>query len=422
MLIRNYKGYAMMTQLMKRILLIVLFIVPCIVNAGEDPDKSPTPFNVQNPNPFNSSKAAHAQPQLMIPSAPNIDAAGYVLMDANSGKVIASKNPDQRMSPASLTKMMTSYILSAALDAKRVHLDDLVPISQEAWKTGGSKMFIKVGDKVPLRDLMQGMIVASGNDACVALAEFVAGSQDSFVNLMNQQAALLGMKNSHFMDVNGLPDANHYTTPRDMAILARALIADFPNDYQWYSQKWYTYNNIRQPNRNRLLWEDSTVDGIKTGHTDDAGFCLVASAKRSGGRLISVVMGAPSDHSRAVDSEQLLTFGFRFYGSHKLYAAKSALTQARVLFGENPEIPIGPARDIYVTLPVGQDAAVKTDVVLKNPLTAPVKKGDIVGTMKIVLNTETLAEHPMIALEDDSKGPWWQQIFDRGQLMLKKLF
>lgn len=412
-----------MINLLKRIfLLVILTILPLSVMAGHDPDKSPTPFNsTHNPNTFNTPTAKQPQAQL-IPTAPNVDAAGYVLMDANSGKIIAAKNPDQRMAPASLTKMMTSYILSAALDAKRVHLNDLVPISKEAWQTGGSKMFIKVGDKVPLRDLMQGMIVASGNDACVALAEFVAGSQDSFVNLMNQQAALLGMKNTHFMDVNGLPDANHYTTPRDMATLARALVFDFPQDYQWYSQKYYTYNNIRQPNRNRLLWSDPTVDGIKTGHTDDAGFCLVASAKRNNGRLISVVMGAPSDHSRAVDSQQLLTYGFRFYGSHKLYAAQSPLTHARVLFGANAEIPVGPAKDVYVTLPVGQDAAVKTDVVLKNPLTAPIKKGDIVGTMRIVLNTDVLAEQPMIALEDDNQGPWWQRMVDHGHLMLKKIF
>lgn len=408
-------------KLLKRILIVLLVCVSGSLSAATNGNKSLTPFNNPTPNPFNSKETKQAQPQ-MIPQAPNINAAGYVIMDAGSGKVIAAKNPDQRMAPASLTKMMTSYLVSAALDAKRVHLDDLVPVSKEAWQTGGSKMFIKVGDRVPLRLLMQGMIVDSGNDACVALAEFVAGSQDSFVNLMNQQAAMLGMKNTQFKDVNGLPDAGHYTTPRDMAILARALITDFPEDYQWYSQKWFTYNNIRQPNRNRLLWSDPTVDGIKTGHTDDAGFCLVASAKRNNSRFISVVMGAPSDQARANDSQQLLTYGFRFYGSHKLYAAKTPLTNARVLFGTVDEIPVGPARDVVVTLPLGQDAAVKTSVLLKDPLKAPLKAGDIVGSMKITLNNEVLIEHPIVALQDDERGSWWQRLMDHGTLMVKKIF
>lgn len=408
--------------LKRNLILAALLLLPALTMA--DADKVITPFNMPAQTPFNtpSSSSNHTPQPKIIPAPPATSGNGYVLMDANSGKLIASKNPDQRMEPASLTKMMTSYLVSAALEAKRIHLDDLVPISEEAWKTGGSKMFIKVGDRVPVRLLMQGMIVDSGNDACVALAEFIAGSQDSFVNLMNQQAALLGMKNTHFMDVNGLPDPNHYTTPRDMATLARALIFDFPQDYQWYSQKWFTYNNIRQPNRNRLLWSDSTVDGIKTGHTDGAGYCLVSSAKRNGTRFISVVMGAPSDHARAVDSSALLTYGFRFYGSHKVYTAKTPITHARVLYGRNDSVKVGPSRDIYVTLPVGQDAAVKTDVVLKEPLTAPLKAGEEVGKMKVMLNSEVLSEHPIVALEDVAKGSWWQQTVDRAELMIKKMF
>lgn len=377
-----------------------------------------TPFSSQ---PAAANGTTGSKQAYIVPTPPSIDATGYVLMDANSGQILASKNPDQRMAPASLTKMMTSYIVSAALDAKRVKLDDLVLISEDAWRTGGSKMFVRVGNRVPVRDLMQGMIVDSGNDACVALSEFVAGSQDAFVNLMNQQAAILGMKGTHFMDVNGLPDAGHFTTPRDMALLARALVLDFPQDYQWYSQKWFTYNNIRQPNRNRLLWNDNSVDGIKTGHTDEAGFCLVASAQRKGTRLISVVMGAPSDNSRATDSGALLNYGFRFYASHKLYNANKALTSSRVWFGENSQTPIGTERDIYVTLPINQDAELKTAMDINNPLEAPIKKGQVLGNITISLGDKVLTTQPLIALADNGKGSWLKRLMDEAHLSLSRL-
>ncbi len=397
-----------------------IFLATALLTVTSNTQAVTTPFNSEAPTtPFNNPTPNQPKP-LVAPTPPNIDATGYVLMDAYSGKVIAAKNPDQRMAPASLTKMMTSYIVSAALDANRVHLDDLVPISKEAWQTGGSKMFIKVGDRVPLRELMQGMIVDSGNDACVALAEFIAGSQDSFANLMNQQAAILGMKNTHFVDVNGLPDPNHYTTPRDMAILGRALAVDFPEDYQWYSQKWFTFNGIKQPNRNRLLWSDPSVDGIKTGHTDDAGFCLVASAKRNTTRLVSVVMGTPSDQARANDSEQLLTYGFRFFTSHKVYSANNHLGRARIWYGNTPEIHVGPERDIYVTLPVGQDVALKTSVSLKTPVMAPIKKGQTVGTIKVSMNDETLTEQPLIALADDPLGGISRRIMDYFSLQINR--
>jgi D-alanyl-D-alanine carboxypeptidase (penicillin-binding protein 5/6) len=350
---------------------------------------------------------------LITPTPPVINAKGYFLMDAYSGKELASSNPDQRMAPASLTKMMTSYIISGALREGRIHMNDLVPISQNAWKTGGSKMFVKVGDQVPVQDLMQGIIVDSGNDACVAMAEFLAGSEDSFVNLMNQQAARLGMKDTHFMDVDGLPNPNHYTTPRDMAILARALVFDFPEDYKWYSQKWFTYNNIKQPNRNRLLWRDSSVDGIKTGHTDEAGFCLVASAQRNDMRLISVVMGAPTDAARADDNEKLLTYGFRFFQSHRLYVADKPLLQARVWQGITKEIPIGLANDVYVTVPTGQATQTKANVNLNAPLKAPIKKGEVVGTVSITLNNTEIAKTNLIALQEDALGGFWRRLIDK---------
>lgn len=349
---------------------------------------------------------------LLTPSAPNVSAKAFIMIDAFSGKVLAENNADQRMAPASLTKMMTSYIISSALKQGRIHLDDFVPISQSAWQTGGSKMFVKVNDRVSVRDLIQGIIVHSGNDACVAMAEFLAGSQDSFVNLMNQQAQLLGMKNTHFTDVNGLPDPNHYTTPRDMAILARALVFDFPEDYKWYSQKWFTYNGIKQPNRNRLLWRDESVDGIKTGHTDEAGFCLVASAQKNGTRLISVVMGAPTDAARADDNEKLLTYGFRFFETHKLYVANNPLTQARVYQGTSQQLSVGVNQDFYVTVPAGQYAQLKASMTLNTPLKAPINKDQIVGSIKATLNDKIVAEAPLIALQADPKGGMWRRFAD----------
>lgn len=406
----------MIAKLFQTIFLLSILVTPALA-AIDDPDRPVTPFTTNTPNPFNTPTTTAAgtptpAKPAITPVPPNLDVAGYVLMDAKSGKIIAAKNPDKRMAPASLTKMMTSYIVSAALDANRIHLDDLVPISKEAWQTGGSKMFIKVGDRIPVRALMQGMIVASGNDACVALAEFIAGSQDAFVNLMNQQAALLGMKNTHFMDVNGLPNNDHYSTPHDMAILGRALIRDFPQDYQWYSQKWFTFNNIRQPNRNELLWRDPAVDGIKTGHTDDAGFCLVASAQRNHTRLVSVVMGAPSNEARANDSEQLLTYGFRFFASQKLYTAGTTLAHAKILYGQNNETPVGPARDIYATLPIGQDAAIKSNVTFKTQLKAPIQKGENVGTIELSLNGTPITTEALVALESNPEGNLWRRFVD----------
>ncbi len=359
------------------------------------------------------------QPQL-TPTVPAINANGFILMDAASGQMIAMKNPEQRMAPASLTKMMTSYIISAALQQGRIHLDEAVPISKDAWQTGGSKMFVKIGTQVPVRDLMQGIIVDSGNDACVAMAEFVAGSQDAFVSLMNQQATALGMTGTHFADVNGLPNPDHYTTPRDMATLARHLIYDFPEDYKWYSQKWFAYNGIKQPNRNRLLWRDASVDGVKTGHTDEAGFCLVASAQRNGTRLISVVMGAPTDAARADDNEALLTYGFRFFETHKLYTANNPLNTVRVYQGANETVPVGLTTDLYVVIPSGQYTNLKANLLLNTPVKAPVKKGQPLGSVEVNLNNKTITTAPLVALQDDPEGSLWQRMMDRISLMFHK--
>lgn len=378
------------------------------------------------------SSVCHADPVIPItapaaveptltPIAPSINAKAYLLMDAYSGKILASENIDERVAPASLTKMMTSYVVSMALQQSRIHPTDLVTISEAAWKTGGSKMFVKVGDKVSVQDLMQGMIVDSGNDACVAMAEYVAGSQDSFVNLMNQQAARLGMENTHFVDVDGLPDPNHYTTTRDMAILARSLILDFPEDYKWYSQKWFSYNGIKQPNRNRLLWRDPDVDGIKTGHTNEAGFCLAASGQKNGLRLITIVMGAPSDDMRAQDSQKLLTYGFRFFESRKLYNANVKLSTARIWFGQRPEVKVGIAHDLYATLPLGTNKKSSTTMTFIPNLKAPIKKYEIVGQIKVILNDKTIASAPIIALENLPKGGIWRRLVDRTNLLFNKI-
>ena len=366
-----------------------------------------------------ASMASSAQPTL-TPIAPSVNAKAYLLMDANSGNILAGENVDERVPPASLTKMMTSYVISMALKEGRIHLEDLVTISEAAWKTGGSKMFVKVGDKVPVRDLMQGIIVDSGNDACVAMAEYVAGSQESFVGLMNQEAARLGMSHTHFVDVDGLPDPNHYSTAHDMASLARALVLDFPEDYKWYSQKWFAYNGIKQPNRNRLLWRDADVDGIKTGHTNDAGFCLVASGQKNGMRLISVVMGAPSDAMRAQDSQKLLTYGFRFFQSQKIYTADTKLATPRVWFGQSSQINVGLARDLYATLPAGQNKAPTTTMTFTSNLQAPIKKGDVVGQVNVVLNDKPIASAPLIALENVAKGGLWRSLVDKTSLLFHK--
>jgi D-alanyl-D-alanine carboxypeptidase (penicillin-binding protein 5/6) len=361
-----------------------------------------------------------AQPTL-TPIPPSVNAKAYLLMDAYSGKILANENIDERVAPASLTKMMTSYVVSMALQQERIHPADLVTISEAAWKTGGSKMFVKVADKVSVEDLMQGMIVDSGNDACVAMAEYVAGSQESFVNLMNQEAARLGMTNTHFVDVDGLPDPNHYTTARDMSILARALILDFPQDYKWYSQKWFSYNGIKQPNRNRLLWRDADVDGIKTGHTNEAGFCLAASGQKNGLRLITIVMGAPSDEMRAQDSQKLLTYGFRFFESNKLYSAHSNLATTRIWFGQQSKIKVGLAQDLYATLPSGQNKKPITTMVFNQTLRAPIKKGDIIGQINVSLNGSPIASAPLIALENLSKGGLWRNLVDRTNLLFNKI-
>lgn len=344
------------------------------------------------------------QPTTYTPSAPNLEGTSYILTDATSGKTLAEKNSDQRLPPASLTKLMSLYIISGALKSGQIHLDDKVRISTKAWKTEGSRMFVKVGDEVPVRELLQGVIVASGNDATVALAEYVAGSEEAFVNLMNQQAQLLGMTNSHFVDSTGLPNKDHYSTAHDLDKLTRAYIKNFPEDYSYYSEKWFAYNGIRQPNRNRLLWRYQYADGLKTGHTQEAGYCLVGSAKKDGMRLISVVMGEPNDEARTEDSIRLLTYGFRFFETRKLYNANSPIVDARVWKGQQSSTPIGVTEDVYITVPSGQYKRLQASLTLNNPLKAPILKGQQCGTLNVTLNNQAIASIPLVALTANPQG------------------
>ena len=365
--------------------------------------------------------STHAQPTV-TPTMPAIDAKGYILIDANSGKVLAEKNPDQRMAPASLTKLMSLYVISGALKNGNIHLEDKVRISTKAWKTGGSRMFVKVNDEVPVNDLLKGIAIASGNDASVAMAEYVAGTEEAFASMMNTQAKTLGMNASHFMDSTGLPNSEHYSTPRDLGKLAQALTRDYPEDYRLFSEKWFTYNNIRQPNRNRLLWRFQYADGLKTGHTDDAGYCLVASAVKDKMRLISVIMGAPNDEARTEDSIRLLTYGYRFFETHKLYEANQTISNARVWKGTSKEVALGVSQDWYATLPAGQYKNVKTSMQLNEPVTAPILKGQTLGTLNISINDQVVASQPLVALNDVSKGGLLRRMGDSVSFHFHNMF
>lgn len=364
------------------------------------------------------------QPQqpTFTPGAPNLEATGFILIDGMTGKILAQKDADKRMPPASLTKLMSLYIVSTALKNGQIHMDDKVRISTKAWKTEGSRMFVKVGDEVPVKELLQGIIVASGNDATVALAEHVAGTEEAFASMMNEQAKVLGMTNSHFMDSTGLPNKDHYSTSHDLAILTQAYIKNFPEDYSFYSEKWFSYNGIRQPNRNRLLWRYQYADGLKTGHTSEAGYCLVGSAKKDGMRLISVVMGAPSDQARTEDSIRLLTYGFRFYETRKLYNATTPLVQAHIWQGEKSEIPLGLTEDFYVTVPTGQYKRLQATLALNNPLKAPITKGQKCGMVNISLNNQIIASKPLIALMDNPQGGLLRRAADSVKFTIHRYF
>ncbi len=360
----------------------------------------------------------HAIPKV-IPKAPAIAAKSYILIDFNSNKVISENNANMPVAPASITKVMTAYVVFSELEEGNIQLSDMVTVSKKAWKTPGSRMFIKVNSKVSIEDLLQGMIIQSGNDASVALAEHIAGSEDTFAALMNQHAQELGMHSSNFLNSTGLPNPDHKTSAKDLAILANALIKRFPQYYKWYSTKEFTYNNITQPNRNKLLWRDSTVDGMKTGFTDDAGYCLLSSAKRNNMRLVSVVLGTDSANARAQESQKLLNFGFRFYESHVVYPVNKALKTVRIFKGSSQQLPLGVKKELAVTIPRGQYKNLKPSINIDSPLVAPISQGQQLGKVEIRLNDKLLSSSPLIALKTIEEGSLWQQAKDSALMMLE---
>ncbi|MCF6337618.1 MAG: D-alanyl-D-alanine carboxypeptidase [Gammaproteobacteria bacterium] len=362
---------------------------------------------------------APVQAATLIPATPKIKAKGYLLIDFNSGRVLAEKKSDQRMEPASLTKMLSAYVIDHELAKGNISLDDEVRISEKAWRMEGSRMFIEVGKKVSVEDLLKGVIIQSGNDATVALAEHVAGSEDAFVSLMNQHAAELGMLDSHFVNSTGLPHKDHYTTPRDLAKLAIALIRDYPTHYDWYAQKEFVYNDIKQYNRNRLLWRNKYVDGIKTGHTESAGYCLVASAERDGMRLISVVLGTRNDETRSSESQKLLTYGFRFFETHRLYKANETLATARVWKGAQEELSLGLNEDLYLTIPKGQYKKLVANMDLDARITAPIKQGQAFGSVNISLGDEQYAKRKLVALSPIESGGLFGNLVDEIKLLFE---
>ncbi|MCW9088733.1 MAG: D-alanyl-D-alanine carboxypeptidase [Gammaproteobacteria bacterium] len=353
------------------------------------------------------------------PAPPSVAATGYLLIDVDSDSILAAKDSEQRLEPASLTKIMTTYVVFRELRGGSVKESDEVLVSEKAWKTPGSRMFIEVNKRVSVSDLLKGMIIQSGNDASVALAEYVAGSEDAFVPLMNAHAENLGLSGTHFVNSTGLPHGEHYTTPIDMARLAAALIREFPEYYEWYSEEKYTFNSITQSNRNLLLFRDDSVDGLKTGHTEAAGYCLVASAMREGMRLITVVMGTESEKARAQESQKLLNYGFRFYETHQLYEANKPLKQMRIWKGELEQLPVGLADALFVTVPRGEYQALKASMRVGKTLVAPVSSGQSVGTVSIRLGDETLAERPLVALQEVAEGGLWQKLKDSALLLLE---
>jgi D-alanyl-D-alanine carboxypeptidase (penicillin-binding protein 5/6) len=346
------------------------------------------------------------------PSAPTVAAKAHILIDYDSGRVLAEENADERLPPASITKLMTSYVVSHELHAGNIGLDDEVLISEKAWRMIGSRSFIKVNTKVSVEALLRGMIVQSGNDAAVALAEHIAGSEEVFAQMMNQYAQQLGMYDTNYMNATGLPDPEHYTTARDIATLSAALIRDFPEHYEWYAEKEFTYNDITQHNRNKLLWRDNSVDGLKTGHTEEAGFCLAASAKRGDMRLITVVLGTRSENARAQETQKLLNYGFRFFETHQLYQANATISDTKVWKGAQDQLALGLAKNLTVTVPRGQydDLAATTNI--QQPVIAPIEAGAQLGEVEIRLGDEVIAKQPLVALTAVEKGSWWRRLID----------
>ncbi|MCX7545563.1 D-alanyl-D-alanine carboxypeptidase family protein [Marinicella gelatinilytica] len=364
------------------------------------------------------SVAALAQNQIQ-PAAPAINAESYVLMDYHSNRILMQKNPHAEVDPASITKMMTAYVVFQEIKNGQLSLEGTATISEKAWRTGGSKMFIEVDKQVNIEDLVRGMIVQSGNDASIALAEHIAGSEEVFASMMNKAASKLGMKNSHFTNATGLPEEGHYMSAYDVALLGQALVREFPDLYHIYSEKEFTYNGIKQHNRNTLLWRDPTVDGFKTGHTESAGYCLATTSSRNGMRLINVVMGTESEKARADETQKMLNYGFRFFETHKLYPAGQQQAVAEVWKGQEEEVALGLANDLFITIPKGSYDRLQAGVDIPGQLEAPIAQGQVLGQLTIRLDDNVIIERPMVALNAVEQGGWWTRTVDGMGLWFK---
>ena len=363
--------------------------------------------------------ALSANAQLPPPTAPAVEARAWLLLDFNSGQVLASHNASERFEPASLTKLMTAYLTFGALKQKSLKPDQVIPVSTRAWKSEGSRMFIEPNKPVIVEDLLRGMIVQSGNDASVALAEAIGGSEEVFAQMMNREAKRLGLANTSFTNATGLPNPQLYSSAQDLSQLVVALIRDFPEHYALYSQKEFRYNNITQANRNRLLWLDPTVDGVKTGFTDNAGYCLITSARRGERRLVSVVLGTASESARATESQKLLNWGFQFFDSVKLYARNQSVTQLRVWKGSSDMLKAGFTSDLYLALPKGQSDKIKASVESLQPLLAPVAPGQRVATLKLEIDGKPYRELPVVALEAVPVAGIFGRTWDSLRLLFK---
>ncbi len=350
--------------------------------------------------------------QIIVPAPPSLDVASYILMDFHSGAVIARKNADASAAPASITKLMTAYLVYEALTEGVIKLDDKVKVSEHAWKTGGSRMFIEVGSQVRVEDLLMGMVVQSGNDASTALAEHVAGSESAFVDMMNKKAAALNMASSSFANATGLPAPSHHMTAHDIALLSRAMIRDFPDHYKMYSIKEFAYNNIKQYNRNSLLWRDNSVDGLKTGHTDDAGYCLAASAERDDMRLVSVILGSESEKQRSLEAMRLLDYGFRFFTTRRLYQAMQPMYEVRVWGGDPKQLQLGVREDFYVTVPRGTQKKLEIESHVIEEIDAPVSRMQSLGVIKVSYRDRFSREEPLVSLSSVPQGDIVTRVVD----------
>ncbi len=351
-----------------------------------------------------------------IPAPPAVNAKAFYIMDHNSGQVLAAKNESERLEPASITKLMTAYVVFGELANNRINLHELVTISTNAWRMPGSRMFIEERSKVSIEDLLKGMIIQSGNDASVALAEHVAGTEDAFVSMMNAYADQLGLADTRYQNTTGLPVADHYTTARDIAILVQALIRVYPDYYAWYSEKEFTYNNITQYNRNSLLWSDTSVDGVKTGHHATAGYCLVASAQRNNMRLIAVVLGVPNARARAGYNQALLNYGFRFYETHPLYAANEPISTKRVWKGTHEEVNLGLKTALYVTIERGRYEELHAEMEIPDILVAPLQSDQPLGQVRVTVDGELVVDRDLYALEPVELGGFWRRAVDEVML------